>query len=116
MSTLAPAPQHHHSPTVATGRVKVERLTRRHEQLDNVITARRSHGLPTGDQWAALVALEEQLAADHPRALARLQAIWVTRQPVGAHALGNHHDECQICQTSALGHPATLRLSTTLAW
>ena len=116
MSTLAPAPQHHHEQVADSGRIKLQRLVRRHDQLEAVIAARRSHGLPTQDHWAALVALEDQLAADHPRALSRLQATWVTREPAGAHALGNHNDECQICQTTALGHPATLRLSTTLAW
>lgn len=80
----------------------LERMVQRHEELERMIAARRSHGLATGELWSAMVAIESRLADDHPRAHSFWIAEWALRRPVAQHRPGQHHPHCPICRTASV--------------
>ena len=60
------------SPPVRVAHVRpgdLQHLVRKHEQLEDLIGAARSHAQPTARLWAAMVAIEDRMRIAHPRCL-----------------------------------------------
>ena len=96
MSTLAPP-----SPTTQPHRArltKAQRIARKHDELETLIYARRSHGLPAADLWLAMTQLEDRLRTESPRSYSHWLAIWLLRRPVGAHPRGGYAASCPLRQ------------------
>jgi hypothetical protein len=101
MSTITTGPetsQRHH-------RV-LEHLIERHDELERLISERVSHGLSTTALWSALIAIENRVAEDFPRAHAFWIAQWAQPAPASVHAPGQHHPQCSICAQTPLGRGA----------
>ena len=96
MSTLAP-PQRTTQPHRAR-LTKVQRLARKHDELETLIGAYRSHGRPTADLWLAMIQLEDRLQIESPRSYIYWLSIWLVRRPVGAHPRGGYSDSCPLCR------------------
>lgn len=105
MSTPAHSTVVQRDPLANVRPANLRRLLRRHEDLERLMSARRSHGLPAHEHWFALVALEDRLMADYPRAAVSWQRVWDTRQLNGAHSPGRSHPRCPICNDTATRAP-----------
>jgi len=96
MSTLV---QHARPQARAGSRAgKLQRLVRKHEDLERRIVAYRSHGLSTAELWLAMISLEDRLRAESPRAYTHWLAVWLVRRDTGAHAIGAVDPECSLCR------------------
>lgn len=76
---------------------RVQRLVRKHDELEVLIDARRRHGLSTSDAWLAMVRLEDTLRAESPRSYSAWLAAWLTRPQVDAHAISGTDASCPLC-------------------
>jgi len=85
------------------------RLVRQHEQLEELIAARRSHGLSTREPWLAMVKLEDKLADEHPAAFAHWIAIWAQRRSAADHLRGQTSAACPLCQQTGDKSPQPVR-------
>lgn len=77
---------------------KLQRLVRKHEDLEQWILAYRSHGLPIAELWQAMISLEDRLAAESPRAYSHWLAVWLVRRTGKGHAIGAVDPTCTLCQ------------------
>jgi hypothetical protein len=75
----------------------LQHLVRKHEELDDLIGAARSHAQPTTRLWAAMVAIEDRMRVTHPRAYTHWIAVWALRSPRGQHPIGAASPECSLC-------------------
>lgn len=94
MSTLAPPLLRQHRTRLTTA----QRIVSKHEELEALIENRRSHGLPTGELWQAMVQLEDRLQVENPRSYSHWLAIWLTRRPTTSHPRGSRSGTCPLCQ------------------
>ena len=100
------------SPPVRVAHVRpadLHHLVRKHEQLEDLIGAARSHAQPTARLWAAMVAIEDRMRLAHPRAYTHWIAVWALRAPRGQHPIGAASPECRFCTTVRPTAPNDLR-------
>lgn len=92
-----------HVPAAHPGRAsrvrppELQRLVRKHEELEALISAARSHGRPTGRLWSAMVCVEDRMRLAFPRAYAHWIAVWAVQRPQGLHPLGSSSPACSLC-------------------
>lgn len=76
------------------------RLLANRDALAKLATEQASHGLPTAKaSFAAMVRVEEEIAALYPKVHAGLFPTWVSRVSGAAHEPGGYNPACSICGT-----------------
>lgn len=76
---------------------ELQRLVRKHEELEALISAARSHGQSTGRLWSAMVCVEDRMRLTFPRAYAHWIAVWAIQRPRGLHPPGGSSPACSLC-------------------
>lgn len=84
----------------------LQHLVRKHEQLEDLIAAAKSHAQPTARLWAAMVAIEDRMRDAYPRAYNHWIAVWALRTPRGSHPVGTASPECRLC---TIQHPTAMK-------
>lgn len=108
-----------HVPTAHPGRAsrvrppELQRLVRKHEELEALISAARSHGQPTARLWSAMVCVEDRMRLTFPRAYAHWIAVWAVQRPRGLHPIGGSSPACSLCAGTRLPALPALRQAVT---
>jgi len=99
-------------PPDGTARVRpadLQHLVCKHEQVEELLGAARSHAQPTARLWAAMVSIEDRMRVAHPRAYTHWIATWAVRTPRGQHPIGATRPDCSLCTTHQPTAPTNLR-------